>query len=303
MKELFLEAVFQRIPSQRQSIRKAWNCQPDMPLELERFLDAYKPVFQFFSLDAHGLADIYCEMVGEMLHARLEFLRSGTYGKGSAAKIDQELYQNPAWMMKQLLGLALSHFTWRHHYQLLKFYREISGCIEHKEYNLEIGSGHGLYTQALLANNVGWASFDILDISPTALQLTRQVLESIVPAEKMQNVSFCQNDVIHWESNKKYDFITMGEVLEHVEAPEVLLRALKKRLSKDGKVFITTCANSPSPDHVYHFQRIQEIRELIYEAGFSIVRELVAPSVDKPLAYMEENKLDVSYAAVLEELK
>jgi hypothetical protein len=62
---------------------------------------------------------------------------------------------------------------------------------------------------------------------------------------------------------------------------------------------VTTCANAPAIDHVYLFNNINEIRTLIKEAGFSIHKEIVAPSEDKSWEEIESQKIDVSYAALL----
>jgi 2-polyprenyl-3-methyl-5-hydroxy-6-metoxy-1,4-benzoquinol methylase len=98
---------------------------------------------------------------------------------------------------------------------------------------------------------------------------------------------------------EKYDFITMGEVLEHVEDPLTILQSLKRLMHQDSRLFITTCANSPALDHVYHFTCIDDIRNLLKQAGYHIVTEVIAPSEDKSPDFIVKHKLAVSYAAIL----
>ena len=68
--------------------------------------------------------------------------------------------------------------------------------------------------------------------------------------------------VITVYKDKKFDFITMGEVLEHVNAPDKLLEKINNLLSKNGKVFLSTCVDCPTIDHVYHFRSIAESTDL-----------------------------------------
>ncbi len=91
----------------------------------------------------------------------------------------------------------------------------------------------------------------------------------------------------------------MGEVLEHVNDPLKILKSIYGLLINGGSFYLTTCANAPAIDHVYLFNDVDEIRTLIEKAGFSISKELVAPSEDKSWKEIEAQKLDVSYAAIL----
>ena len=63
---------------------------------------------------------------------------------------------------------------------------------------------------------------------------------------------------------------------------------------------MTTCANCPTIDHVYHFKHVGEIQRLIKDAGFVISKEKIVPSVDnKSEKYIQQYKIDVIYAATI----
>ena len=64
----------------------------------------------------------------------------------------------------------------------------------------------------------------------------------------------------------------MGEILEHVDNPLSFLTGFSL-LSVNGRVFISTCTDSPSIDHVYHFKTVGEIRHLIESAKLNIDSE------------------------------
>jgi hypothetical protein len=87
--------------------------------------------------------------------------------------------------------------------------------------------------------------------------------------------------------------------LEHLDDAPGMLRRLHQLLAQDGRLFITTCANCPAIDHVYHFTSVQHIRDTLTQAGLSIVEEVVAPSEDRSEADLERMKIDIAYAALL----
>jgi cyclopropane fatty-acyl-phospholipid synthase-like methyltransferase len=97
-----------------------------------------------------------------------------------------------------------------------------------------------------------------------------------------------------------FDFIIMGEVLEHVNnAPDFMLRT-KKLLNRGGSIYLSTCANSPALDHVYHFKSADEIRDLITSHGFRIVKDLALPAEDVPQERWASELTTINYCALLE---
>ena len=301
MNGAFIEAICTKMPTQGRKITAAWQRQPQMQQQLQDFLNQYGPVLQELSLKQTDLAESYLVMLEDVLNARLEFMRSGSYCCPDFATAQATVYQDRRRMTGYMLGLAVSYFLWPHHFALLSYYKECLAGLPTQPRCLEIGSGHGLFSATLLQQRTDWRALDIVDISPASLAMTQSILRQIVSEQRRDDLSFIQADVTRQESPGGYDWVTMGEVLEHVEDPLRLLQGVRVRLAPGGRLFATTCANSPAVDHVYHFHSIEEIRQLCQRAGLRIVSEWVAPSLDKPLAYMEEHSLDVSYAAVLEE--
>ena len=95
----------------------------------------------------------------------------------------------------------------------------------------------------------------------------------------------------------------MGEIIEHVEDPGKILRSVHNMLADTGQLHITTCINCPTIDHVYHFKCVDEIKDLLAEAGFRVKRDILVPSENKSEDYIKKFKVDVSYAALLEKIK
>ena len=68
-------------------------------------------------------------------------------------------------MTQYMLGLALSQFLWKHHYQVFSFYRRHVRDIAPIEAALEVGSGHGLFLLDLMAAHPDVGRVDVVDIS------------------------------------------------------------------------------------------------------------------------------------------
>ena len=300
MTQSVLTEICDRMPTQEKNIAAAWAKQPAMAQELEQFLEQYRPVLMELGLNEADLAESYVGMVEDTLNARLEYMRTGAYCCKDFAAAQAAVYQDRRRMTAYMLGLALSYFLWGHHFAILAYYRETLRELPPQSRCLEIGSGHGLLAANLLERCPEWKTLDILDISPASLAMTRSILTRLAPDERRPDLSFLCGDIFETAVAARYDFITMGEVLEHVENPLALLSAVKRLLAPGGRFFVTTCVNSPAIDHIHQFRSVEEIRRMIREAGLTPVSERVLPSLDKSLEYMEKNQLDVSYAAVLE---
>src|ERR1019366_1078021 len=107
---------------------------------------------------------------------------------------------------------------------------------------------------------------DLVDISPTSLEMAQGIARE-------PGIQYHLMDVFDFPDKAAYDFITMGEVLEHVEQPRELLARLRRLLAPGGSMYITTPANAPMLDHIYLFRNAQEIRDMLTGCGFRIERE------------------------------
>ena len=200
-------------------------------------------------------------------------------------------------MKKYMIGVALSQFFWENHYKMFKFFQ--ASLLKNRRGNsyLEIGPGHGMFLLEAL-KNTDYQNFTALDISSESLNLTRDMIHYVRP-DLCDKICFIRGDIDTYSISRSYDFITMGEVLEHLESPEPVLWKINKSLTDRGCFFISTCANSPAVDHIYLFTTIDEIREMLDRCGFFVETEAVLPlnnySIEKALA----KKVSISYCALL----
>jgi len=162
---------------------------------------------------------------------------------------------------------------------------------------LEIGPGHGLFLNKALETINSEANFTAVDISETSIAITKSILAYLKPGSR--NIAFYTKDMLELSLDEKYDFITMGEVLEHVNFPDKLLTKLRDLLSDNGKAFVSTCVNCPALDHVYHFKTVDEIRDMFDKCGLHIIEEKVLPVEDLPFEEIMEKKITVNYCAIL----
>jgi 2-polyprenyl-3-methyl-5-hydroxy-6-metoxy-1,4-benzoquinol methylase len=214
----------------------------------------------------------YNRMSMDFLREQIRFSKTGVYCVNDLDLARKNVYSNPNVMRYYMVGLLLSYLLWPNHFKILSFLRDhIKGISINK--HLDIAPGHGLFTVEVLKRFPGIKS-ELLDISKTSIEVTNEILTAF--NIKKSNYNFINGDFLTVSmEGSQFDFITMGEVLEHVnDAPGFLKRAADL-LQPKGTIFMSTCANCPAIDHVYHFRDPDEIRLLIDGAGLSIMKEEV----------------------------
>lgn len=259
----------------------------------EDFLIKYESILEGQGRTINYAVDCYLKMIADFNYEAISFIETGVYSSSSFEEVNNRVYSNPDIMEYYMHGLLLSQFLFYHHYEMLTYFQEV---IENEKASvsryLEVGGGHGLYISEAI-NRIGQSvNYDLVDISSSSLQLAKLMIDH-------ENVSFHLSDIFDFQPSEKFDFITMGEVLEHVENPIALLQRLGELLHENGKIFITTPTNAPAIDHIYLFRNAEEIRALIDEAGFNIENEKCVFSEDLPPELAEEFKVSMLFGGVL----
>jgi 2-polyprenyl-3-methyl-5-hydroxy-6-metoxy-1,4-benzoquinol methylase len=259
----------------------------------EEFFTKYERVLQLENKTLDFSVDCYLRMIADMKNETLDFLRTGKYSSHSFEEVNRRVYSQPGIMEYYMHGLIVSQFLWKHHYEMFGYFistfPQFSPAIRNY---LEVGVGHGFYLSHALTLLPAAASVTAMDISDTSIAMARAVAGN-------SRIDFRLQDIQRFDGNKKFDFITLGEVLEHVEQPLKLLLKLQSLLTTDGVVFLTTPTNAPAIDHLYLFRTIEDIRQLITEAGFRITSDKTLVSEDISLEKAEELKIATLYGAFL----
>jgi 2-polyprenyl-3-methyl-5-hydroxy-6-metoxy-1,4-benzoquinol methylase len=190
-----------------------------------------------------------------------------------------------------------TQYLWSTHYEM---FSHLKSSLAQNKSNinkyLEIGPGHGLFLKNAIDILNKNTEMTAVDISQTSLNVSKSIIDHFYP---LKDISFVNKDVLDLYMDSEFDFIVMGEVIEHVEDPELLLVKISKLLSKNGRAFLSTCVNCPAIDHVYHFHTVDEIRNMFKNCGLTIESEKVLPVEDAPMAEIVNQKITINYSAIV----
>ncbi|MBC7643004.1 MAG: class I SAM-dependent methyltransferase [Flavobacterium sp.] len=235
----------------------------------------------------------YLHMIDDMLEERYNFLRTGQYSNTSFEAVEKRVYGDSKIMDYHMHGLVLAQFLWFDQYDRILFFMDNFKKYKlHTNNYLEIGGGHGLYINQAIKILPEITHFEMVDISQSSLNLAKGILDT-------DKIKFYLKNIFDFSSSEKYDFVTMGEVLEHVEQPLELLKKAAELLNEDGVFYITTPINAPMIDHIYLFSNEQEIREMIHAANFEIIDEKIVISEKITSEKAAKQKVPIMYAAFL----
>jgi 2-polyprenyl-3-methyl-5-hydroxy-6-metoxy-1,4-benzoquinol methylase len=255
----------------------------------EDFLGRYRSFVEGEGTSFDSGIDCFLRLHHSVEEQRVQFMRTGRYQNSSFEEVNQAVYANPEVMRQHMHGLVFAQFLWPDQYRRFQFFSDHLPLYSDTRRYLEIGGGHALYvTEA--ARVLPNAQFDVVDISSTSLHMAKGI-------SRQPKIRFHMMDVFDFPDQPVYDFITMGEVLEHVERPQDLLSKIRRLLAPGGRAYITTPANAPMLDHIYLFRNAREIREMFTQCGFTIEREVSEYAVKIKEQLAEQMKLPLMFAA------
>lgn len=293
--DYILAEIGKQNPIHGKKLRKTLTGLNEVYLERANMILAkYETLLKKHNKDINYGITCYLKMIDDIMYETVQFIQTGKYTSTSFEEVNNRVYGNPEIMEYYMHGILMSQFLWKHHYQVFDFFTNTfpSYAPNIKNY-LEIGGGHGLFVSQALKSLSPNARVDLVDISESSLGIANIMINN-------NRVNYILKDIFDFNNENTYDFITMGEVLEHVEDPLSLLKRLKVLLRNGGTAYITTPTNGPTIDHIYLFNNIQEIRDLIHESGFTIKNEKIFETEDKSIEESEKEKIALLYAAFLQ---
>ena len=239
----------------------------------------------------------YNKMCMDFLSKQIQFRKTGKYRITDSAVALNEVYNDLEVMRYYMVGLLISYMFWPNHYELFRFFRHHLPKKEPSNF-LEVGVGHGLFAAKMLTWYSGTRGIGV-DVSETSIDTAREILEAF--GADISRFEFVLGDYLKTDlETQAFDFIILGEVLEHVNDAAAFLVRTKKLLAEEGQVYLSTCANCPALDHVFHFHNVEEIRNMIKDAGFRIVADLALPAEDVPEDRWQEELITINYCGLLE---
>jgi len=296
--EILLNKIDEKNPGHAKKLRdNTADLDADYAITGNLFFEKYENYLLSESLTLDFGIDCYLKMLEDMQELRIKFIQSGSYINTSFEEVEKSVYANPEVMTYHMHGLVLAQFLWFDQYERIKFFREnLIRHFNHGRNYLEIGGGHGLYINEAMKLLPAQTQFDLVDISESSLLLAKGIINTA-------NINYYLKNIFDFTNEDQYDFVTIGEVLEHIENPLALLKKISNHLTEDGVCYITTPVNAPMIDHIYLFNNEEEIRALFREAGFDIVEEKVVISEKITDAKARKAKVPVMYAAFIKKVK
>jgi len=292
-----IKEVINKSSSQKKKILRFINTVDSQYfIRAEIFATRFLKYLEVQKLDFKYAINAYLKLCTDMMTSQKYFLKNKKYPVDNERLAYRNVYGNIQEMKSYMIGLAISQFLWPTHYAMYSFFIK---KIENENYKiknyLEVGPGHGLFLLQALEKLGDNTQFEIVDISNTSIQITQSIVNKII--NKKKKINYKLKNILNIKSSKKFDFVTMGEVLEHVTKPKKLLIKLRNLVNKNGSIYISTCVDCPSIDHVYHFKSVNEIENMIKQSGFRIIDKLVLPVEEKPMKEIIKNKITINYCA------
>jgi 2-polyprenyl-3-methyl-5-hydroxy-6-metoxy-1,4-benzoquinol methylase len=227
----------------------------------------------------------------EFVRLQVELDATGHYKYSNYEEVRAAVYDNAEVMDNRYLnGLLLSQAFWINHYKMLTYFIDrfcspgsATGTL------LEVPSGTGIFISEFARRNPGWRATAV-DLSDSSVAFTRDVARlngARVEARKA--------DIFELPEEARFDRIICGELLEHLEQPELLLAKLARLLEPDGTIFLTTAVWAANIDHIYLYVSAGEARDMIAKY-FAIESELVLNVKDG--AGPADERTPINYACI-----
>ena len=293
--------IFSKSPLQKKKLMLyLYNKDDNFFDEAEEFSTEYTCYLANQNIPLSYAVDAYIKMCNDMVNSQISFMKTGKYPREKAEEAYDDVYSNEEEMKSYMIGLAMSQFLWSTHYEMYSFFKDnLNNYGNSISSYLEIGPGHGLFLRVAmncLGNNQ--VSITAVDISRTSIEITKSIMIFFYE-QKSSKIIYHNIDMLDLDLSKQYDFITMGEVLEHVNYPEKLLIKVRNLLSEEGKAFISTCVDCPTIDHVYHFKSVDQIRKMLDSCGLLIEDERILPVEDLPMDEIIRKRITINYCAIV----
>lgn len=227
------------------------------------------------------------------------FQKNGRYRYSTFDEVAGQVYFNAEFMSLYMYGLAIAMFFWANHIDMLRFFQGTIPRDRHGKY-LEIGPGHGSLISAAM-NLCAFDSYLGVDVSETSVAQTRELVEHYRKGRPAVDFQLqCMDFLDAQLPENGFDAVVMGEVLEHVEHPELFMKQIARVAKKDAYIHVSTCINAAVIDHIMLFRTTEELEFLFNTCGLRIRQHLYLPYEGTTLAESMQKKLPVSVSYVLE---
>jgi 2-polyprenyl-3-methyl-5-hydroxy-6-metoxy-1,4-benzoquinol methylase len=243
--------------------------------EFNKLLNLIFRYFKDTGVSGNRLANDYLRMVGDMRREQGYFMLYDKYSCKNQQEAYEKVYSQPEVMRYYMNALFITQLLWTQHFNMLQYFKKTLH-ISNKDDNyrvLDVGAGHGLFSWIVKSKLPDFGKIDILDLSVVSLTMTREIIGE-------EDTCFLNFKLSDLNPNLRYELIILGEILEHMDDPALILRQASRLLSDRGMIFLTVPTNAPAIDHVYLFQSKGDVLRMIDFAGLQYV-DTHTETVDK----------------------
>lgn len=267
--------------------------------ELSGLEETLKYFSKTYSLEE--ISDAYLLFVDDTMNETKYFIENNAekYRFHSLAEVEDNVYRNPEYMSKYMLGLQISGYVWSNHREIHRWWKQIMPSFKGENY-LEIGPGHGQYFLETLELQ-RFKQYYALDISETSLKQTKDYIDMKAPA--LDNFELIQGDFYEIVLEQKFDAVSLSEVLEHVEEPERMMKKIYDITTDSADVYVNVLINAPAIDHIYLFHTVEEVIELMERTGFIVEDKFVATGNGIPYEKAVRKKAAINLALRLKKME
>jgi|KBSSwiStaDraftv2_1062776.scaffolds.fasta_scaffold27671_2 2-polyprenyl-3-methyl-5-hydroxy-6-metoxy-1,4-benzoquinol methylase len=245
----------------------------------------------------HTLYDtllLYADHIKQTADAYKLFGQTGKYEYTFEDEI-KHIVEDNAYQLHYTYVLALSTVLNRGRYELFLHYRQmVKKYLKANHSVLEIGAGNCLDSMF----TSGYGQVDAYERNDMSLEW-QEILDLNDKIKlRIENYEF--------DGAKKYDFITMIELLEHVSDPTVYLNGAHAVLNPAGKAYLTFAVRMPQVDHLYQIDTIEQCKKLVSDCKFKILEDYCTIlnhmpfDEDRRWVLAEDPKYAVTYCCVVE---
>lgn len=222
---------------------------------------------KFPSLTVDDFCLYYADFTIEQNRHQRAYVRTGIYCCGSHEQANEEVYQNDERMRSYMIVTILTQFLWPHHLSIFQFFlREFAQThAEGVGTVIEFAPGHGFFGRKALE---AWpdATLTGIDISAEAVNISKGMAAANAVAQRTQYITGNALDFL----GAPADRVIAGELLEHLDQPQMLMDSVFNTLVSGGYAFVTAALTAAHMDHVTEFKTSQEVFDMATKAGLQV---------------------------------
>lgn len=291
--DVFIEKLISKNELQKKYI-KTWSITSEEREELNEVLKFLVDEYNAGKYDIDFIVDSYLFLNNMVMEETYYFVKNGKYRYSTFEEVDKLVYDNEEYMEKYMIGVLISQYIWVNHMKMIRYFVENADFFYGDKY-LEIGPGFGQYLIKAITK-CNFNEYYACDVSESSTQGSNQYLKHRGYADRC---SVEYKNFFDYSAKDKFDCIVMGEVLEHTEKPKEMLQKIYELLAEKGKAFITTVINAPTLDHIYLFNNIEEVLDIVSSVGFNVDDYQCSTAGDIPLEKAIKKKQAINIAMIL----